>query len=71
MSDSLPKLMDTTKAAEYLGISPTTLTTWRCTRQVDVPFVKVGRVIRYTEADLGRFVEQNRVGGEAAEGAGR
>lgn len=33
--------------AAALGISPQTLANWRCTRRNPLPFVKIGRNIRY------------------------
>jgi len=58
---SKPQLLDNTQAAEYLGVSPTTLTTWRSTQRYDLPFVKVGGLVRYDEADLIAFIEARKV----------
>lgn len=58
---SRPQLLDNDKAAEFLGVSPTTLTTWRCTRRYALPFVKIGGLVRYDEADLVQFIESRKV----------
>lgn len=48
-------------AAAYLGVSPKTLATWATTRRYLLPYVKVGRVVRYRLADLDRFIESRTV----------
>ena len=58
---SKPKLLDNAQAAEFLGVSPTTLTTWRCTQRYDLPYVKVGGLVRYAETDLCEFIESRKV----------
>lgn len=51
------KLLTQEEAADRLGISPTTLATWRCTRRYPLAFVKVGRMVRYDPAEITRFIE--------------
>jgi predicted DNA-binding transcriptional regulator AlpA len=58
---SKPQLLDTNQAAEFLGLSPTTLTTWRCQQRYDLPYVKVGGHVRYDERDLLAFIESRKV----------
>jgi predicted DNA-binding transcriptional regulator AlpA len=57
---SRPQLLDTDQAAEFLGLSPTTLVTWRSTQRYDLPFVKIGASVRYDEADLVAFIESRK-----------
>jgi excisionase family DNA binding protein len=57
--------METPEAASYLGVTAGTLTTWRCTRKVQVPFTKIGRKVIYRKSDLDRFLLQNTRGAEA------
>ena len=52
-------------AAEYLDISPGTLRVWRCTGRVALPYIKVGRSVRYRVRDLERFIEQRTIGAVA------
>ena len=59
--NEIPRLYDEKRAAEILGVSPTTLTTWRSTRRYDLPFVKIGNAVRYEERDLLAFIERGRV----------
>ena len=60
-------LVDEKQASEILGLAPGTLSVWRCTKRYDLPFVKVGRSIRYRIADLERFLESRTVGAVEAE----
>jgi len=41
--------------ADRLGVSTTTLSTWRCTKRYPLSYVKVGRLVRYRLADLDAF----------------
>ena len=52
-------LMTPDAVARYLAVSEETLTTWRCTRRQHIPFVRVGRLIRYRPADVSAFVASN------------
>ena len=45
-------LYDELEAAAYLKAAPRTLAVWRCTGRYDLPFVKVGRSVRYRKSDL-------------------
>jgi excisionase family DNA binding protein len=54
-------LINTEKAAELLSIPAATLTKWRSTGQVKIPFVKIGRQIKYRTTDLKSFIESSTV----------
>ena len=43
-------------AAAYLGISPSTLAVWGCTKRYNLPYVKVGRLVQYWVSDLDKFL---------------
>jgi excisionase family DNA binding protein len=53
------------QAAEYLGVSVGTLEVWRCTKRYPLPFIKVGRLVKYRKSDLDAFLESRTVGAEA------
>jgi hypothetical protein len=55
-------LVDEKITAEILGVTAGTLSVWRCTRRYDLPYVKVGRAVRYRMEDIQRFIEQRTVG---------
>jgi predicted DNA-binding transcriptional regulator AlpA len=46
-----------------IGVTTTTLATWRSTRWYNLPFIKVGRNVRYLERDVQAWLEQRRVEG--------
>lgn len=48
-------------AANFLGIRENTLAVWRCTQRVDLPYVKVGRLVRYRRSALEAFLERQTV----------
>jgi len=45
-------LLDEKAAAAVLDVSPGTLPVWRSTGRYALPFLKVGRNVRYRHADL-------------------
>ncbi len=52
------RLLTRKEAAEFLGISEGTLAVWKCTKRYPLPVVKVGRLVRYRESDLLKFLEE-------------
>jgi excisionase family DNA binding protein len=46
------RLLSTKEAATLLGLSPSTLHTWRSTGHVRLPHVRLGRAVRYPERGL-------------------
>ena len=62
MSDDERPTMSSAQAAEYLGIDPQTLADWRYTKRQNIPFTRVGRLVKYKRADLDRFHAVNTVG---------
>lgn len=45
------------QAADILGISKGTLEVWRSTGRYNLPFVKVGRYVRYRLDDINAFID--------------
>lgn len=56
-------LLSRADAAANLNIEPQTLATWACNGRYDLPYVKVGRCVKYKGADLDEFIALNTVGG--------
>lgn len=52
-------LLSRKEAARYLGLSEQTLAIWKCTKRHDLPFVKIGRLIKYRKVDLDSFISKN------------
>lgn len=59
MSDANIALVDTKQAAKILDVSPHTLDVWRATNRYPLPFVRIGRKIRYRMSDLCEFINVN------------
>ena len=52
-------LLDTREVADHLGLTPGCVQNWRIRGEGPV-FVRLGRAVRYTEADLERFIEAGK-----------
>ena len=59
-----PVLLVTEEAARVLNVAPGTLAVWRCTKRYPLPFVRVGRAIRYRLEDLEAFIMARRAAGD-------
>lgn len=57
MVDRIAELVDESEAAKILDTSPGTLSVWRCTGRYALPFVKIGRKVRYRRSDLAAWIE--------------
>lgn len=57
--DALPKshLLDDIDTGNALDVSPGTLAVWRSTGRYNLPYVKMGRKVRYRVGDLRAFIE--------------
>lgn len=55
-------LVSRKEAATILGIEPNTLAVWACTGRHKLPYVKIGRYVKYRMSDLDAFIENNTVG---------
>ncbi|MEF8720211.1 MAG: helix-turn-helix domain-containing protein [Candidatus Accumulibacter necessarius] len=51
-------LLDEKEAAQFLDNSPGTLSVWRSTGRYNLPFIKIGRNVRYRRADLIAWLEK-------------
>lgn len=59
MDGAQQDLLNAAEAAAYLRVKPNTLAIWRSARRYDLPFVKLGRVVRYRKEDLRRFIDNH------------
>ena len=53
------RLLDVGEAAQYLGLQVETV--YKKARLRELPFVKVGRALRFDVEALGRFIEERTV----------
>ena len=51
------ELLDEQQAAISIDVTPGTLSVWRSTGRYNLPFIKVGRKVRYRRADLETWLE--------------
>jgi len=56
--ESSKQMLDDKSAAELLDVSTGTLSVWRSTGRYNLPFVKVGRNVRYRRADLEAWLQK-------------
>ncbi len=54
-------LLTRKQAAEYLGITPRTLAVWACVKRYGLPYVKIGRLVKYRRSDLDSFIEHRTI----------
>jgi excisionase family DNA binding protein len=53
--------LSTRQAAEHLGVQETTLQQWRHRRSKNLPYSKIGKIVRYRLADVEAFLAENIV----------
>lgn len=61
LSFDIDTLTDTEGASTLLAIPAATLIKWRSTGEVRIPFVRIGRQIKYRTRDLKAFIESSTV----------
>lgn len=62
-----PGLLTEQQAAEYIGVSPGTLSVWRSTGRYCLPFLKIGHKVRYRLSDLEAWIKsRERTNGATA-----
>jgi len=55
------RLINKADAAQYLGVSVRTLEAWISKGTGTLPYVKIGRMVRYRMDDLAAFIEAGRI----------
>lgn len=58
----IDELLTEQEVALELGVSRGTLSVWRCTKRYPLPYVKVGRLVRYKRSGVNSFVSARTVG---------
>ena len=53
------ELLDTPAAAKILNVEPNTLEVWRVKKRHALPYVKIGRLVRYRRSALMAFLTKN------------
>ena len=52
------RLLTTAEVSDILGVTEGTLMAWRSTSRYPLPFVKVGRLVKYRSQDIQEFIKQ-------------
>ncbi|WP_340676858.1 helix-turn-helix domain-containing protein [Paraglaciecola sp.] len=55
---SVDNLLTPLQVAEILGVSSGTLAVWRSNGTCQIPYIKIGRCVRYKRNVVERFLEQ-------------
>lgn len=55
------ELLNSEQAASYLGVATNSLAVWRATKRYPLPYIKVGRLVKYRRADLDAFIQSRTV----------
>ncbi|MEO6825302.1 MAG: helix-turn-helix domain-containing protein [Nitrosospira sp.] len=50
------------EAAEYVGVTENTLSVCRCVGRYNIPFIKVGRLVKYRKSALDAFLKRRTRG---------
>lgn len=58
-SASLGDILTPRQTAKLLSVPETTLSVWRSTNRVVLPFFKLGHHVRYRRSDLESFIRRN------------
>ena len=64
MLNTKDQLLTRKEAAMLLGRTVDTLAVWACTHRYNLPFVKIGRLVKYKLSDLTAFIERRTVRGK-------
>jgi excisionase family DNA binding protein len=51
-------LLTPTQVAEQLGVTIGTLAVWRSTGTCQIPYLKIGRCVRYKSSDIDAFLSE-------------
>jgi len=60
-AETTTEYLNTTQAAEFLGVTIGTLEVWRCSKRYPIPYLKCGRLVRYRRSDLIAWLESREV----------
>lgn len=59
-SEAVPAQINEQQAAQVLEVKSATLCNWRTTGRYALPYIKVGRLVRYRVADLAEWIAKRR-----------
>jgi predicted site-specific integrase-resolvase len=53
------KLLTAEQVSDILGVNTHTLAVWRCTGRYNLPYIKAGRLVRYSEQEIKSFIDRS------------
>ncbi len=56
-----PELFNVEQAAKFIGVTSHTLDVWRCTKRHSIPYLKIGRLVKYRKSDLEEWLNSRMV----------
>jgi excisionase family DNA binding protein len=59
------ELLNVEQAAFFIGVTSHTLDVWRCTKRHSIPYLKVGRLVKYRKSDLESWLTSRTIGAAA------
>ena len=63
--EAIPVQINEKLTSEVLGVKVSTLTNWRTTGRYNLPYIKVGRLVRYRVEDLAAWIAKRRQGADS------
>ena len=60
MIENKEKLLTRKEASKFLGVKENTLAVWATNKRYNLPFYKVGRLVKYKISDLEKFINFNK-----------
>jgi excisionase family DNA binding protein len=54
-------IMTPIEAAKYLGVEVQTLAAWRSRKSCNIPYFRLGTLIRYRKSDVDAFLDSQKV----------
>jgi predicted site-specific integrase-resolvase len=58
---TMSELLTPAQTSEKLGVTISTLESWRCRKTYRLPYARVGRLIRYRAEDVEKFIQSRLV----------
>lgn len=52
------RLLTRKEASNYLGVTEGTLAVWASTKRYELPYIKVGRLVKYRQSDIVEFLKK-------------
>jgi hypothetical protein len=56
--NEIQPLLTPRQVAEILGVTVGTLSIWRCLRRYDLPYTKIGRLVKYRVQAVADFIDR-------------